>query len=431
VAVRRPSSVIAAALAALLVLCAPAAAQDGPPLSVPADELAAALECPQPLAGATRAPVLLIPGTNLEPRANFDWNYEPALTAAGIPWCALTLPRYGMGDVQVAAEYVVAALRRMYAESGRRVSIVGFSQGGMIGRWALRWWPDTRSMVEDLVGNAPSNHGTQSARELCRTSCPPAYWQQRDTAKFIEALNSGGETFAGIDYTVNFTRYDEVVTPNADAETGSSALRTGDGRVRNTLIQDVCPANTAEHLVLGSYDPVGWALAIDALTHDGPADPGRIDATVCAQPFMPGVSPVTFAADYARYSATIGQAAAQSEYVTEEPPLRCYVTGTCGSGPGGPGATDGPSGDGGSSGAGAARRCGSRRRFTIHLDRRFRRARVTVGAKRTKVRRRRGRLVATVDLRGRPAGIVRVRIRAVTKGGRRITQTRRYRTCGF
>ncbi|HEV2814431.1 MAG TPA: hypothetical protein VGW10_14340 [Solirubrobacteraceae bacterium] len=404
------SRMLVLALGAALVLCAPAAAQEGPALSVPQAELDAALECPQPLAGAGRAPVLLIPGTNLEPKANFDWNYEPALTAAGIPWCAVTLPRYGMGDIQVSAEFVVAALRRMRAESGRRVSIVGFSQGGMIGRWALRWWPDTRAIVEDLVGNAPSNHGTQSARNLCRTRCPAAYWQQRDDAKFIETLNGGTETFAGVDYTVNFTRYDEVVTPNGDEATGSSPLRTGDGRIRNTLIQSVCPGNTAEHLVLGSYDPVGWALALDALTHDGPADPARVPATVCAQPFMPGVAPATFPANWARYTAAIGQGGAQAEYADAEPPLRCYATASCGSGA-------------------APRRGASRRRFRIHLERRLRRARVTVGSRRVAVRRRGGRLVATVDLRGRPAGVVRVRIRGVTKGGRRVTSTRRYRPC--
>src|SRR3954451_17115780 len=128
------------ALLALLAL-APAAARaedTGPPLSVPAADLAKALECPKSLAGVTRAPVLLIPGTNLEPKANFDWNYEPALHAAHIPWCAVTLPRYAMGDIQVSAEYVVAALRRMNADAGRRASVIGYSHGGLIRRRALQ-----------------------------------------------------------------------------------------------------------------------------------------------------------------------------------------------------------------------------------------------------------------------------------------------------
>jgi hypothetical protein len=407
-------------LALLAVAPAGARADDtGPPLSVPAADLAKALDCPHSLSGVTRAPVLLIPGTNLEPKANFDWNYEPALDAAHIPWCAVTLPRYAMGDIQVSAEYVVAALRRMHADAGRRVSVIGYSQGGMIGRWALKWWPDTRGMVEDLIGNAPSNHGTLTARPACSAQCPPADWQQRDDSNFIKALNTGPETYAGIDYTVNFTHTDEVVTPNTDAQTGSSALRTGDGRIRNTALQDICPNDTADHLVIGSYDPVAWALALDALTHDGPADPARIDPGVCAQQFMPGVDPSAFPQNWSRYLATIGQGQQQADQLSAEPPLRCYAGGRCP-----------PQESTGTSGAGAqSHRCASRRRVTLHLDRRLTRATVTVGAKHVHVRRRRGRLVATVDLTGRRAGTVTVRIRGRRADGRRVTTTRRFRLC--
>ena len=414
-----PVRLLAAALAAASLVLAPAVARadDGPPLTVPQKDLAAALSCPKSLAGVTRAPVLLIPGTNLEPRANFDWNYGPALDQVHIPWCAVTLPRYAMGDIQVSAEYVVYALRRMHAMAGRRVSVIGYSQGGMIGRWALKYWPDTRAMVEDLIGNAPSNHGTLSARPACSSQCPASYWQQRDDSRFIRALNSGPETYAGIDYTVNYTHDDEVVTPNADAATGSSSLRTGAGRIRNTALQDICPGDAADHLVIGSYDPVAWALALDALTHDGPADPSRIDRSVCTQRFMPGVDPAAFPANWARYLTTIGQGAEQADEVSAEPPLRCYAAGTCASA-----SAPAPS-------SAAGRRCASRRRITLHLDRRLRRATVLVDGRRAAVRRRRGRLVVVLDLRGRAAGPVRVRIRGTSAGGHRLAFTRRFRLC--
>jgi len=83
-------------------------------------------------------------------------------------------------------------------------------------------------------------------------------------------------------------------------------------------------------------------------------------------------------------------------------------------------------------GARRPRRCTSRRVFTIRLRRGARRARVTVGGRRVRVRRwggRRGRLVARVDLRGRRSGTVVVRIRTVLRGGRVVRSTRRYRTC--
>ena len=79
-------------------------------------------------------------------------------------------------------------------------------------------------------------------------------------------------------------------------------------------------------------------------------------------------------------------------------------------------------------------RCASRRRFEIRVPEprgreRVRRPRITVAGRRLKVRRRRGRHVATVDLRGRPREVVRVRIVARTSRGRTVRTTRAYRTC--
>src|SRR5204863_4398585 len=73
--------------------------------------------------------------------------------------------------------------------------------------------------------------------------------------------------------------------------------------------------------------------------------------------------------------------------------------------------------------------CTSRRAFTVHVRRRFRRrlrsARVLVG----------GRVVAhgapaRLDLRGRPGGVVTVRIVVRLRGHRHaVVDTRRYRLC--
>ena len=152
--------------------------------------------------------------------------------------------------------------------------------------------------MHDLVGLDPSNHGTLDANAACQQQCSAADWQQASGSRFIDALNSGAETFAGIDYTVIYSRTDEVVVPNIDAS-GSSSLHTGNGHIANIAVQQICPSDTSEHLAMGSYDPVGYALAVDAFSHSGTADPARISPTVCAQPFQPGVNPATFATDYA------------------------------------------------------------------------------------------------------------------------------------
>jgi triacylglycerol esterase/lipase EstA (alpha/beta hydrolase family) len=208
---------------------------------------------PGDLAGAQRDPVLLVPGTTLNPKVQFSWNWERALSQRGMPSCTIALPDDGLADIQVAGEYLVHAIRAMHAGAGRRVDVAGHSQGGMVPRWALRFWPDTRAMVDDLVGLSPSNHGTVDANAVCLPGCAPAFWQQRRGSDFLGALNSVQETFPGIDYSVIYTRLDEIVVPNL-GPAASSKLEGGGGEITNVAVQEVCPLNVSEHLAVGTYD---------------------------------------------------------------------------------------------------------------------------------------------------------------------------------
>lgn len=318
------------ALAAFAVFAQPASAayppvdRVGPPLSVPERDLDAALRCPTPIAAAGRDPALLVPGTTLNPEVEFSWNWEPALERLGRPYCSLTLPDDAMADIQVAGEYVVHAIRSMHAASGRRVDVVGHSQGGMVPRWALRFWPDTRAMVGDLVGLSPSNHGTVDANAVCLPGCAPAFWQQRRGSDFLGALNSGQETFAGISYSVIYTRLDEVVVPNL-GPAASSELHGGGGEIENVAVQELCPLDISEHLAIGTYDNPAYVLAIDALDHPGPADPDRVGGSACARLLMPGVNKLSFAVDYTRELTHIAKVVATYPHAREEPPLAEYA----------------------------------------------------------------------------------------------------------
>jgi triacylglycerol esterase/lipase EstA (alpha/beta hydrolase family) len=293
----------------------------GPELSVPVAVLARSLSCTGDLTGADRAPVLLVPGTWVSPREHFSWNYMRAFDALGWPYCAVTLPDNTMGDMQIAAEYVVYAIRSMYQRAGRPIALVGGSQGGALPRWALRFWPDTRPLVEEHVGLAPPNHGGPHVAALCIPDCAPALWQLRYQSGFMRAMNSGQETFPGISYTEIYSHQDQFVTP------ASSSLHGGGGRITNVALQDVCPARVADHVKAITYDAVGYALAIDALTHDGPTDPARIDRRVCGEEFHPGVEPATFPTNYLNALATAVYRQATAQRVDREPPPRPYVTG--------------------------------------------------------------------------------------------------------
>lgn len=304
----------------------------GPRLSVPRSELRNALDCH----GSPRAdkrPVLLSPGTSVTPEQNFAWNYMKAFTAQGRYWCAVTMPHHTYGDIQVAGEHLVFAIRRMHRRTGRRIAVVGHSQGGMNPRWALRFWPDTRRKVADLIGMAPSNHGTTAIQQCVEgaTTCAPAIWQQRDEAQLIKAVNSRAETFRGISYTNITTERDEVVTPMT-----SSFLHTGRGRIRNIPVQDICPAAAWEHNFVGTVDPVAYALVMDAITHRGPADPARIDPGVCNQAYMPYVDPASldfvpavFAAPSMTGILVPFASAVGAPMLSREPELRCYVFARC------------------------------------------------------------------------------------------------------
>jgi hypothetical protein len=339
---------LVAALAAILGCAAPAAAatgayapldQPGPALSVPLKQLEPSLYCEPSVRDASKEPVLLNPATGVTPEENYSWNWEPALTQLGIPWCAYTAPYDTLGDIQTSGEYLVYAIRTMYAIAGRPIAIIGHSQGGMSMRWPLRFWPDTRKMVDDVIGFSGSNHGTTALGGACDAGCPPADWQQAYESNFIRALNSYAETFPGISYTEVYSHTDEVVDPANNNQDASAALHTGGGMITNIATQDICPNDLYEHLTIGTIDPVAYALAVDALTHAGSADPARISKAVCSQLYMPGVNPLNVD-NYLEIldalptlgSVTVGPTATLTSgapVVAAEPPLDCYVFATC------------------------------------------------------------------------------------------------------
>lgn len=281
--------------------------QPGPPLSVPQSVLDAAVTCTASARSASREVVLFVPGTTLKPRDDYGWNWFPAMDRLGRPYCSVTLPNNAMTDAQVSAEYVVNAIRRVRQLSGRKVDVIGHSQGGTEPRFALRFWPDLRADVDDYVGLGATNHGSVVVDAMCVPGCAESLWQQRYNSNYTQAMNSYQETFPGISYTQIYTRTDEFVQPNLD-DSGTTSLHGGGGAITNVALQEICPADvSSEHLAVGTYDPVAYALALDALDHPGPAAPGRIDRAVCGKLFMPGVDPLTFAANYAALGAVIAQ----------------------------------------------------------------------------------------------------------------------------
>ena len=249
-------------------------AADDPPLSVPAEELAAALECVEPATpDPAKEPVLLVHGTGVTPEENWSFNYRAVLPEQGWTTCTVRLPDRALGDIQVASEYVVAAVRTMAARAGGPVDVLGHSQGGLEPRWAVRWWPGIRSLVDDLVTLAAPHHGTVVADGGCANGCAPAIQQMRPGSKFLAALNEGDETPGDISYTSVGTRTDQLVQP-----VESTALAGG---ATSIILQDLCPGRPVDHVGIVTDAPT-FALVVDAFTSPGPADVARFDAAQCA-----------------------------------------------------------------------------------------------------------------------------------------------------
>lgn len=263
----------------------PASGDTGPALSVPTGLLAEALSCPDQLNGY--GPVLLVHGTFATPEENWSWNYQRTLPLSGYAVCTVKLPDRSLGDIQVASEYVVYAVRTMAARTGRQVDILGHSQGGLEPRWAVRFWPDVRAAVDDLITIAAPHHGTVSADVICAPfGCPPAGLQLRRGSAFLAALNAGDETPGEISYTSVFTRTDELVQPALPGDE-TAAL---DGAV-NVAVQDLCPGRVVTH-ISALFDITTYGVILDALDNPGPADVNRLDPGCIGFPFVTTTDPL-------------------------------------------------------------------------------------------------------------------------------------------
>jgi hypothetical protein len=259
-----------------LLLAAPAAAAE-PPLRTPRAKLAAALHCQPAVTHAKAQPVLLVTGTGVDGSTAWPLATQPALTAAGHPSCFLDFPQHTTGDMQIAAEYMTYGIRTVARRAGRRIAIYGLSQGGVLPRMALTYWPSTQRLVSDVVLLAGTQHGTRTI--VCKVACAASIWQQRRGSKLLRALNAGDETPGKVAYTTVRSLTDGVVVPTAGPHP-TSALRGAS----NLLVQAVCPGRVIDHIGL-AIDTVSFAALLDAIGHRGPARAARFSRSTCTHPF--------------------------------------------------------------------------------------------------------------------------------------------------
>ncbi|MEV7177422.1 alpha/beta fold hydrolase [Kitasatospora sp. NPDC093679] len=241
--------------------------------------------------GADRpAPVVLVHGT-LE-NMNDNWGgAAPLLANAGYCVYAFSYggaagsPVQGTGPIADSAQDLAAFVDRVLAATGApEADLVGHSQGGgLMARYYLKNLGGA-AKVRKLVGIAPNNSGTtldgitelgrqlhvlEPANELLDDLCA-ACVEQEVGSPFLAALDAGGQTVPGVDYTVIATRFDEVVTPY------TNAFLPAGPHVTDLTVQDQCPLDATDHLEIG-YDPIALTDVLNALD---PAHPRPIPCQV-------------------------------------------------------------------------------------------------------------------------------------------------------
>jgi triacylglycerol lipase len=208
-------------------------------------------------------PVVLAAGTLVQT----TWNVVgPALEKKGYCVYRFNYGNYGTAEIgksaKQLAKFVDSVLARTHA---KKVSIVGHSQGGMMPRYYIKFLGGAHK-VDDLIGLAPSNHGTLNPTIAATPDCT-ACTEQLWGSNFLDKLNRGTEAPGPVDYTVIQTLDDLVLVPY------TSAFLTGPAkRITNVTLQSACPSDFVTHLGLAS-DPVALQWVENALARNGPANP--------------------------------------------------------------------------------------------------------------------------------------------------------------
>lgn len=231
-------------------------------------------------------PVILLPGTlydvaetwqALGPLLADDGYCVYGLNYGATATTALSGGRvWAVGDIPTSAGQLAAFVRQVLAATGAaQVDLVGWSQGGMMPRWYIRF-DGGAPYVHDLVGLAPSNHGTTLdglfalldadtalglPAPLTLAQCPACTQQQAGSA-LLDQLDAGGDTAGTGDvrFTVIETEDDEVVTPY------TSAFLSGPD-VTDVTLQDQCPDDHVDHLGI-PYDGAALQDVVEALAGD-------------------------------------------------------------------------------------------------------------------------------------------------------------------
>jgi len=233
-------------------------------------------------------PIILVNGTTATQGTNWGVG-APVLANAGYKVYTFNYgnitsdPNYpiqAMDDIRQSGLELAAEVDKVLAETGApKVILIGHSQGG--GILAVYYINNLggADKVSQLIGIAPSNHGTDVMGLVGLQELPivgplliafanalgPALEQQALGNEFQQEVYGNGDTRPGVLYTTITSTHDEVVTPyTQQALTGPN--------VTNIVLQDLYPGLLAGHEGV-TLSPQVWSIVLDALASNPAANP--------------------------------------------------------------------------------------------------------------------------------------------------------------
>jgi triacylglycerol esterase/lipase EstA (alpha/beta hydrolase family) len=191
----------------------------------------------------------------------YAFNYGATLASLEV-WPFIGPRIDALGHIEKSAEELSSFVNTVLSKTkAAKVDLVGHSQGGMMPNYYIKLLGGA-SKVNELIGLAPSNHGTtldgltklvevfpfasEIVSGLLEFLGAPSLPEQEENSAFVKKLFGSGEPIvAGVKYVVIETEHDEVVTPY------THAFLSGSG-VTNILIQSQCPSDPVAHI--GMFD---------------------------------------------------------------------------------------------------------------------------------------------------------------------------------
>ena len=191
----------------------------------------------------------------------YGFNYGATLASFEL-WPFIGPRIDGLGHIESSAKELSSFVSKVLSKTGAtKVDLVGHSQGGMMPNYYIKYLGGA-AKVNELIGLAPSNHGTtldgltqlvekfpfatEITTALIEFLGAPSLPEQTERSAFMTKLfGTGDPVAAGVRYVVIETSHDEVVTPY------THAFLTG-ANVTNITIQSQCPSDPVAHI--GMFD---------------------------------------------------------------------------------------------------------------------------------------------------------------------------------